>query len=384
MRSLFLIIALIPIACFAQKINRQNLNKLVVESERSHSEALVIWFNGELYNEYYWVEENQPIECHSVFKSIVSLAIGKLVTDDTPLSIDTPLYQFYPEWKQGQKKLVKIKHLLNHTSGIQNDATDPDEWDHPDIIKQVLSASIISKPGATFLYNNKATFLLHDLIKRISGVGTAKYIEQSLFKPLNISEYEWSLDSVGNVKGLKITATELAKFGQLMLNEGIWNGARIVSEHWIRQSTQISQPYVPTSGNLWWIIPEKTIFVVDDKLLHTFKKAGVPSDILVKFELLKGSYENVNIDEQKLANVFGDNWLEVLNEKLYPYYPSRSRRVYSQKNIGFKAEGWLGQYIVVFPEKNLVGVRTIRQSENFDEQTDEFLDFQNYVYDLVE
>jgi hypothetical protein len=55
----------------------------------------------------------------------------------------------------------------------------------------------------------------------------------------------------------------------------------------------------------------------------------------------------------------------------------------SDHYIGYKAEGWLGQYIVIYPEKNLVACRMIRNSASYNAQTDEFRDFEQYVFKLV-
>jgi len=69
---------------------------------------------------------------------------------------------------------------------------------------------------------------------------------------------------------------------------------------------------------------------------------------------LRGEYVNVNIPPDKLKAVFGGDWQSFLNKEFYPYFPVRSRRKYRSKIIGYKAEGYLGQYIVIYPAKKLV------------------------------
>ncbi len=114
------------------------------------------------------------------------------------------------------------------------------------------------------------------------------------------------------------------------------------------------------------------------------EQAGIPELLREKFELLRGTYTDVNIPAEKLAAVFGESWQQYLDKEFYPYFPARSRREYSKNILGYKAEGWLGQYIVVYPNKRTVAARMVQNSNHYNAATDEMRTFEDYVFKVVE
>jgi len=98
------------------------LARLVEDAEATHSDALVLLQRGALVGEWYFGRERVPILTMSCTKPIVSLVIGTLLEDGTLASLDQPVCDFYPEWRQGRKRAITLRHLLNHTSGLQNHA----------------------------------------------------------------------------------------------------------------------------------------------------------------------------------------------------------------------------------------------------------------------
>ncbi len=364
-------------------VDAQALQVLVQACKDTHSSGLSVWVDGKPYGDYTFNNGDARTPTFSAQKSIISLAIGRLLMDGRLPSIDTPVCHYFPEWKQGLKKTVTIRHLLNHTSAIEVNENDPDEWEPADVIQYALCADIIDTPGHYFLYNDKAVNLLRGIIQQVSGQRMDEYIAASFFQPMAITSYKWEYDKKGTPVNLDITPAELVKFGQLVLNKGKWNGQRLVSEKWLDESLAQAQPFVPNCGLLWWRIPERILYVVDDDLLERMKQSGVSEAFLSKFKALKGEYDNVNIPDDKLVAVFGKEWKSVLDKELYPYFPSRAKWGYSDEYIGYKAEGWLGQYVVIYPEKNLVACRMVKDGPQYDHQRDDFRDFEKYVYKLV-
>lgn len=364
-------------------INEPALDSLLIACKKSHSADLVVYFNGKSIADYSLDENAGPSACFSVLKSISAIAVGMLIDDKKINNINQPVADFFPEWRQGLKSKITIKHLLNHTSGIACDEPGDDYFASPNVVQHALCADITDTPGTKFNYNSKAFLLLLGIIGKASGTATDKYLEKEIFSPLNIRKYKWDYDSSGNVKELLITSSELVKIGQLVLNKGSWNSMRLISEGWINQLLEPSQPFAQDCGLLWWIIPDTTYYIVDDAIISEFKKAGVKQSILDKFNALKGVYTNENIAVDKLKLVFGEEWQSVLDKEFYPHYPIRSRRKYSSKIIGYKAEGYAGQYIVIYPAKNLVAARMIKVTGNYKAETDEMLDFSSYVYKII-
>ena len=364
-------------------INKPALDSLLIAAKKSHSANLVVYFNGKYIADYTSDENAEPSASFSVLKSIAAIAVGMLIENKKINAINQPVSDFFPEWRQGLKSKITIKHLLNHTSGLACDESGDDYFASPNVVQHALCADIIDNPGTKFNYNSKAFLLLLGIISKASGVAADKYLEKEIFSPLHIRNYNWDYDAAGNARELLITSSELVKIGQLVLNKGSWNNEPLVSESWINQMMEPSQPFAQDCGLLWWIIPETTYFTVDDAIISEFKKAGVKQSILDKFNALKGVYTNENIAADKLKIVFGKEWQNVLDTEFYPFYPIRSRRTYSSKIIGYKAEGYAGQYIVIYPAKNLVAARMIKVTSDYIAETDEMLDFPSYVYKII-
>lgn len=371
---------------FAQTtINRAALESLSAACKDSHSTSYALWANGTQVVSWSAEQKGELVPSHSVLKSISSLAVGKLIAEGKIPSIDTPVYEFYPEWKQGYKKAITIRHLLNHTSGIESQESTMHEWqDAPDLVQIALCSDLVSPAGDYFAYNNKACLLLLGVIGRASGMRSNEYIEKAIFFPLGIHNYAWEFDKAGNTTVLSTTSDELVKIGRLVLAKGMWNGNQVVPEEWITLALQPGQPHVKNCGLLWWIIPQSTDYIVDDAFIEELKQAGITQEIVEKFEGLKGRYKDVNIPAEKLAAVFGDDWEEYLEREFYPYFPARSRREYSSEIIGYKAEGWLGQYVVIYPDKGLVAVRMVKNSEDYNAATDAMPEFEKLAYNVVQ
>jgi CubicO group peptidase (beta-lactamase class C family) len=101
---------------------------------------------------------------------VVSLAFGRLLATGKLASVDEPVHTWYPEWRQGKKRAITIRHLLTQTSGIQADKmTGSEVHGSPDLVQLALCAELADDPGAKFFYNNKASNLLAGLVRRISG-----------------------------------------------------------------------------------------------------------------------------------------------------------------------------------------------------------------------
>jgi CubicO group peptidase (beta-lactamase class C family) len=281
---------------------------------------VVILQDGQLVAEWYFGKERRPIEIMSVLKSIVSLGVGKLITDGLIDSLDQPVHTFYPEWRQGLKQEITIRHLLNHTSGIQNVPNAGAEiYPSPNAVKLALAAELEADPGSVFRYNNKAVNLLAGIIEQASGSRMDLYFRDEFFRAMGIEEYQWHFDRSGTphaMAGLRLHARDLTKFGELVLQGGMWNGERLVSEGYIAGMLAEGQPHDPRFGLLWWRLPDG---------------AGRENGAIVAY--------------------YGD--------------------------------GYLGQTLMVIPEHDVVAVRQVAGSEDYDPEADGFGDFKERVLQLI-
>jgi CubicO group peptidase (beta-lactamase class C family) len=366
------------------KIQPDALDRLVSAAEKSHSSALVVWQDGQPVGEWHFGKPVGPIEAMSATKSVVNLTIGKLYTDGKIKSVDQPVWEFYPEWKQGRKKDIALRQLLDHTSGLQNfPRADVEVYPSPDFVQLALAAELDSDPGSAFSYNNKAVNLLAGIVQKASGRRMDVYLRDELFAPLGITNFTWSLDSAGNpqvMAGLQILPADFAKLGQLTLNHGKWAGRQLIAGHWFDLSLQPGQQYQPSCGLLWWLMFDHTTFSIDDDQLSAFqdKVSASPSadtNLITRARLVKGRYDNASAYAEALRKAFTKRQLsDPLLESLAKLKPG--------KVIGWYAEGYLGQFLVVIPGANIVAVRMITSSDHTSSKND-FMDFREMVLKLT-
>ncbi len=368
-------------------IRPEAVDRMVQAAERAHSDALVIWKDGKLYREWYFGKEASPIEAMSATKSVVNLAIGLLYTQGKIRSVDQPVYDFYPEWKQGKKKDITLRHLLSHTSGLQDfPRTDIEIYPSPDFVKLALAAELAHDPGSFFFYSNKAVNLLPDIVRVASSERMDLYLKKELFTPLGITDSTWTLDDAGHphgMAGLQIRPGDLAKLGQLVLNRGRWEGRQLIREDWFDLSFQPGQPFEASCGLLWWRTAESRIWVVDEEQVAKMEKAGAPADFQAKARLAIGRYDGREAYMAALEKAFGPTWPDAVNGTLAPLGLKMSRSELG-KVVGYNAQGYLGQWLVVIPEAQLVVVRMKRYAEDFDDKTDNFADVEKLALDLVQ
>jgi CubicO group peptidase (beta-lactamase class C family) len=338
--------------------------------------------------EYQKNQQREKIYSRSVTKSIVSLAVAKLLTNNKLDSLDTPVSHFYPEWKQGLKKDITVRHLMNQTSGLQNvDRTSVEIYPAPNTIQLGLCASVVDTPGTNFSYNNKATNLLAGIIEKVSGEKMDDYLGSSLFKPLGITDYNWNTDDAGNpyaMSGFKVYPSDLAKLGQLVLQKGRWNGQQLISEKWIDEILAQGPPQSIKYGLLWWRIPENKSYIIDDKVIERLKEAGLSDKMISYAENMKGNYESKGAAVQAILDEFkSKKELAAFRKATLGQNLPMWRESISGPIIGYKASGSDGEYMVIYPKQNIVAVRMIKVTKDYSPKTENFGAFGHLVYQLA-
>ncbi|WP_157962877.1 serine hydrolase domain-containing protein [Chitinophaga deserti] len=381
-----IILLLITYGSFAQHIQKNRLDTLLRKAEQTHSEALIVYQDGRLVTEKYFAAGNasKKIEAMSCTKSIAGLAVACMLTDGLIDSLDIPVSTFYPEWKQGSKQFITLRHLVNMTSGIQNvPNTGVEIYPSKDFVQLALAAELSAKPGDVWSYNNKSLNLMAGVIAKITGKRMDQYIGERLFKPLGITDFTWSLDSAGNphvMSGCQIKAIDFVKLGLLTLNNGQYKGRQIIAPERIREMlTPCVQ--MPAYGMLWWIDYSNTTLIIDDKQLETFRNAGVDPGFISKAEQLKGRFDTKEY-QAKIISVLGADAQAVINEALAAKGLRLARREYSGIKT-YQANGYLGNYIVVDPGTKIVAVRMISY-DSYEVDEDGFGDFKDMVLSLTD
>lgn len=373
----------------AEGIDTTALGKLMARAVESKSDAIIILKNGKLVTESYFDKPRTKIEAMSATKSIVNLAIGKLLQSRKIKSLDQPVSDFFPEWKQGGKKDITIRHLLNHTSGLQNERTSTavEIYPSPDFVQLALAADLSHSPGKRFSYNNKAVNLLAGVVKAATGKRLDVFLGEAVFTPMGITDFSWTLDEAGNphaMSGLQIHAMDLAKIGQMLADGGRWRGQQIVDESWITQSTKPGQTMSPNCGLLWWLLPEWTKLTISEANIDEWREAGVEAAFIKKVLPMKGQLYTRKEFFGALTKIFGGK------KGIETWYDNTWRRALPDGATvvgpieGYYAEGYLGQYLVVLPKQGLVAVRQMRSPGDGDhKKLDTFREFKDMVRDLV-
>lgn len=193
----------------------------------------------------------------SVSKSITSLMCGIAVDDGYIRSIDDPVTIYLPELEKEDPMWQKltIRHLLDMKSGLDFNETYEFSWKElkylnamaklnygHDIMKQIKGLKFRCEPGTQRRYESMTAAILGVVIERASGKRYADYLSEKVWKPLGM-EYpavinidSRKLDVAHSFGGISTTIKDLAKIGRLYLYNGEWDGKRIVSEEWIRQT----------------------------------------------------------------------------------------------------------------------------------------------------
>ena len=323
--------------------------------------------HGHVIAEGWWTpyDRETPHILFSLSKSFTSTAVG-LAISEGKLSLDDQVLKFFPDEVPAEPsnnlKAMRVRDLLRMNTGNQTEApirvADPkstESW-----TKSFLTHPVPFKPGTHFLYNSPATFMQSAIVQKVTGMTTLDYLRSRLFDPLAFNDPQW----IGNPQGITVGAyglsartEEIAKFGQLYLQKGMWNGKQLIPASWVEQATsvQTSNGSAPTSdwdqgyGYQFWrsrhnsfrgdgafgqycmVIPEldavvaitsgvrdmqKVMNLVWDKLLPTMKAKRLPENASGRLQLesklagLSVKFPNGNTSSAMAANLSG-RWFEL-------------------------------------------------------------------------
>ena len=131
---------------------------------------------------------------------------------------------------------------------------------------------------------------------------------------------------------------------------------------------------------LWWLDYEQTISIVDDEIIDELTKASVPNDFIEKVKQMKGTYNSSDEYLAKIRAVFGENPWQYINETLPKNLQLRKKEF--RGNMSYRADGYLGNYIVVDPGTKIVAIRMI-SGESYKRENDNFREFNKMVLSLT-
>lgn len=233
-----------------------------IESIRS----LLIQKDGELITEKYFdgMDPGRIANLKSASKSIISLLTGIAIDKGYIDSTKQPITDYFPEYyrqiSNDQKKKITVEDLLTMRSGLETTSFyNYGRWvTSSDWVEFTLEQPMVDRPGGDMAYSTGTSHLLSVIITKASGMSTLRFARTYLFEPLDIENVNWQQDPQGYYFGgnnMALKPEDMVKIGQLVLNEGVYNGKRVVSEKWIRASfkTYTRSNYNPYDyGYMWW------------------------------------------------------------------------------------------------------------------------------------
>lgn len=202
---------------------------------------------------------------YSVTKSVTAALVGAAVGAGAFKSLDQPIGAFLPEAAEEgidpRVRDITIRHLLTLTAGFDPDAPGGRSFGRSSLWRLSLRRPLAADPGTRFAYDNPACNLLPVLVARATGGSAETFARERLLGPLGIGHHAWPTDGEGHplaAAGLRMTARDMARFGQLFLAGGRWEGRALVPEAFVRDATREHNeggPPVPLAsyGYLWWI-----------------------------------------------------------------------------------------------------------------------------------
>lgn len=217
-----------------------------VETDKLNLHSLMVLRRGHVVAEGWWGPYAPDLKhtLYSLSKSFTSTAIGLAVAEGK-LKVDDKVVSFFPEDAPAEISVnlaaMRVKDLLTMSTGHDKDSTPSlREGKDTNWVKSFLKLPVAHEPGTFFVYNSGATYMLSAIIQKLTGQTVLSYLTPRLFQPLQIQGADWEVDGNGintGGWGLRLKTEDIAKFGQLYLQNGVWNGKRIISADWIKDAT---------------------------------------------------------------------------------------------------------------------------------------------------
>jgi CubicO group peptidase (beta-lactamase class C family) len=240
----------------AQGISSSDILAFIEAADREIDtmNSFILVRHGHVVAEGYWspYDARTRHQLYSLTKSFTSTAVGIAVSEGK-LSLDDPVLKFFPDEAPAQPsdnlKAVRVRDLLSMSVGHHKEAPfgSTENW-----VASFLAQPVEHKPGTFFLYNTPASNTLSAIVQKVTGMTEEEYLRPRLLEPLGIRDYVWDKNPQGVTIGgfgLNVKTEDIARFGQLYLQKGEWQGKQLVPKSWVELATsrQVSNGSNPSS-----------------------------------------------------------------------------------------------------------------------------------------
>jgi CubicO group peptidase (beta-lactamase class C family) len=217
-----------------------------LEGQVHELHSFMLLRHGSVVAEGWWspYKADLPHLMFSVSKSFTSTAVGLAVAEGR-FSLDDLVLSFFPEQAPAEVSdflaAITVRHLLTMSTGQVTDTWSDmvlrldGNW-----IAGFFEVPVVYAPGTHFLYNTGATYMLSAIVQKTTGMKVLDYLQPRLFEPLGIENATWADSPQGITAGgigLSLKTEDLARFGQLYLQKGQWQGQQLIEEAWVTAAT---------------------------------------------------------------------------------------------------------------------------------------------------
>jgi len=228
-------------------VSSQGIIDFLDAAAKSRNEIHSIMFlrHGKVIAEGWW-NPYKPEFRHTLYsasKSFTATAVGFAVTEKK-MSVNDKVISFFkdelPDTVSPYLSALTVKDLLSMSVGQVPDPTFKTVVTESNWVKTFLSIPIVYEPGTRFMYNTLATYMLSAIVQKVTGEKVIDFLKPRLFDPLAVEGMDWEVDPRGintGGWGLRLKTEDMAKFGQLFLQKGKWNGNQVLQESWIEEAT---------------------------------------------------------------------------------------------------------------------------------------------------
>jgi len=244
------------------------------DMERMKTIAYLIVKDDSIRHEEYWdgYSDTSHTSSFSMAKTFISILVGIAIEEGKIKSLDEPVGDFLPEYKEGSKSKITLRHLVTMSSGINFDESyiNPigfaaEAYYGDDLRKLIFKYDAEKEPGKQFEYLSGNTQLLGFILSKATGMSVSDYASEKLWKAVE-AEHDafWSLDHTGGDEKayccFNSNVRDFARIGKLYLDSGRWNGKQVVPEKYVLESIQPAPTLdgdAPNQryGYSWWLLP---------------------------------------------------------------------------------------------------------------------------------
>lgn len=241
--------------------------------EKYRSVAYLIVQGDSIRHEEYWegYSDSSLSNSFSMAKSVVSMLVGIAIQEGKIKSIDEPVSNYLPEFKEGEKAQITIKHLLQMASGLDFMESYSTPFNYTteayygsDLQHMISKLKVIEKPGSVYRYKSGDPQILELILRKATGKTISEYLSEKIWQPIGaMHDAKWSIDHKGGDEKayccIYSNARDFARLGKLFLQHGRWEGKQIVDSAWVKLTTRPNglpdEDGNPTSDNYgmqWW------------------------------------------------------------------------------------------------------------------------------------